>query len=197
MMYFVTATDTDSGKTLFSTILATKLKAKYWKPIQAGSPSDTSEVSNYIGKQNCLKERFSLNAAMSPHAAARLDGIQINLSDFSLPEINEPLVIEGAGGVLVPINDKNTVADLIEQLNIPIIIVSNTYLGSINHTMLTIQECKRRDLQIAGLVFNGEENEETEKFILANSGLKCLLKIPRLDKIDKKIINELAQELTL
>ena len=108
MMYFVTATDTDSGKTLFSTILATKLKAKYWKPIQAGSPSDTSEVSNYIGKQNCLKERFSLNAAMSPHAAARLDGIQINLSDFSLPEINEPLVIEGAGGVLVPINDKNT-----------------------------------------------------------------------------------------
>jgi len=179
MIYFVTAIGTDSGKTFFSAILTEALQADYWKPIQAGLPRDTDTVITLISNPFSIfhPESYLLKLPMSPHAAALADNVNINLNDISLPKFNNNLVIEGAGGVLVPINEKNFVIDIAKKFNSNIILVANVYLGSINHTLLTINELVRRDLNILGIVFNKSNNPETKRIILEKSGLKCLLDI--------------------
>lgn len=194
MKYFVTAIGTDSGKTLASAILCEALGADYWKPIQAGMPRDTDSVRELVsnGKTRFHPERYLLRTPASPHAAARLEGISIQLKAFTLPPTTNTLVIEGAGGCLVPLNDQDFVVDLIGGLGAEVILVSNLYLGSINHTLLTVEALKKRNLPIRGLIFNGQPNEESENIILHHTKLACLLRIKREPVINAEVVRSYA-----
>ena len=141
-------------------------------------------------------ESYSLKAPLSPHAAAKLERIEIDLDKILLPEISgHDLIIEGAGGVLTPLNDKHFIIDIAAKFNAEIIIVANIYLGSINHTLLTINEIKKRKLNVRGIIFNGEENLETENFILNYSNYPCLLKIRPEKEVNEEMINKYAIKL--
>jgi dethiobiotin synthetase len=196
MKYFVTGIDTDSGKTLVSAILCEALQAHYWKPIQAGLPKDSDWVKAMVS--NCVTrifpEQYLLSSPMSPHAAAKIDNVSIRISDFNIPKVND-LIIEGAGGILVPINEKKFIVDIIDHFNIPVILVADLYLGSINHTLLTLEALSARNIKVRGLIFNGEPNSESERIILSHAESPCLLKIPRLEKIDRSAISKYAEEL--
>lgn len=194
MNYFVTAIGTDSGKTLTSAILCEALHADYWKPIQAGLPRDTDVVKNLISNKRTVfyPEAYLLNTASSPHAAARIDQINIRLHDIRIPETDNTLIIEGAGGCLVPLNDDDLVIDLINLFQAKVILVSNHYLGSINHTLLTVEALQKRNLSVKGIIFNGTPNEESENIILKHSKMKCLLHIDRELVISKEIIQKYA-----
>lgn len=195
--YFVTGIGTNIGKTICSAILVEALKADYWKPVQSGDLdfSDSDKVKSLVSSAKSVfhSEKFRLTQPMSPHAAARLDQVSISLSDFKLPDTNNTLVIEGAGGLMVPLNDQgDLIVDLIQHLDAEVILVSQNYLGSINHTLLSIEALKSRKLKIAGIIFNGPSNSETEELILAVSGLKCLGKIPQSEHVKPKFISEQA-----
>ena len=198
MLYFITAIGTDSGKTFVSSIFTEALQADYWKPIQAGLPRDTETVKSLIENQKSFfhSESYLLNMPMSPHAAACADGLEIRLDKILLPTfINDNLIIEGAGGVLVPINDADYVIDIAAKFNAQVILVANIYLGSINHTLLSINELVRRKINIAGIVFNKSNNPESKKIILAKSKLKCLLDIPLEPIISKGVVKNYADKL--
>lgn len=199
MNFFVTAIGTDSGKTLISSILVEALKADYWKPVQAGMPTDTETVeelvSNEITKFHPETHLFKL--PVSPHAAAKFEHLTVGLDDFVLPETQNDIVIEGAGGVLVPLNDEDFVIDIAKELNVPVILVVNNYLGSINHSLLTINYLESNNIPVKGIIFNGETNEESERIIEKHSGYKVLLKLPQLSLINKEVIAYWADELLL
>lgn len=193
--YFVTGIDTDSGKTLASAILCEALEADYWKPIQSGLPRDSESVRALISnsRSKIHPERHLLNTPASPHASAKIDGITIQLEDFALPQSVNSLIIEGAGGCLVPLNDKDFIIDLIKKLNAEVIVVADLYLGSINHTLLTLEALQARQLPVTGIIFNGEANPESERIILLHSKLKCLLRISREDSVNKEVVSKYAQ----
>jgi dethiobiotin synthetase len=199
MRYFVTAIGTDSGKTIASAILCEALGADYWKPIQSGTPRDTDTVRALVTRSDIVMhpERYFLQIPASPHAAARAEGIDIDINDFTIPDGPRPLVIEGAGGIMVPINDSLLMIDLVKRTEAEIVVVSNHYLGSINHTLLTAEAINRRCLPVKGIIFNGNRNEETEKIILRHTGWSQLLQIEQEKKIDKEIICKYAQQLRL
>jgi dethiobiotin synthetase len=190
--YFVTGIGTDVGKTVVSAILTEALEADFWKPIQAGDlqNSDMKKVVGLISNTNSKfhKEAYVLNSPMSPHAAARIDGITISLSEISIPETENNLIVEGAGGLMVPLNDKDLIIDLIAQMDIEVVLVSHNYLGSINHTLLSIEALKSRSIPIRGIIFNGDKNEETENYILSDSDLPCLGRIKQHEVINKEVI---------
>jgi dethiobiotin synthetase len=194
--YFVTAIGTDSGKTVVSAILCEALGARYWKPVQAGHPRDTEIVASLVSNPffKSFPETYLLNTPASPHAAAKIDGVTINLIDFVLPS-KEQLVIEGAGGCMVPLNDEEFVIDLAAKIPCEIIVVSNLYLGSINHTLLTVSLLKNRKLPVKGIIFNGARNEESERIILHHSGWPCLLRIENEKAIDKAMILRYAEKI--
>lgn len=196
MNYFVTAIGTDSGKTLVSAILVQALLADYWKPIQAGEPRDTDTVKTLVSNSVSFfhPSAYNLKIPASPHAAARAEGIVIDLNQIKLPEITNDLIIEGAGGVLVPLNNQDFVIDIADRIDCEIILVSDIYLGSINHTLLTIQEIKRRDLKIKGLIFNGERNPDTEQIILQYAACPCLLHITPEPVINSQVVNKYAEQ---
>ncbi len=193
--YFVSAIGTDSGKTLISTMLVEGLEADYWKPVQSGEPRDTETVQSLVSNKNSsfLKERWLLHTPASPHASARIDGVHIDLADFHLPELSRPLIVEGAGGLMVPLNDDDLMIDLIEQLRLPLILVSNTYLGSINHTLLSVEVLLKRDIDVTGIIFNGPANSETENVILHQTGLSCILKVPQFNTVTKEVVRQYGQ----
>jgi dethiobiotin synthetase len=196
--YFITAISTDSGKTLVSAILTNALQADYWKPIQAGTETDSLWIRKMLhsGHSMIHPEAYALKLAASPHAAAKAEGIEIDVSQIQLPETNgNDLIIEGAGGIMVPLNDTAVVADLITQLDTEVILVSNHYLGSINHTLLTAGELKRRNIKVKGIIFNGPSNEETERIILKHTGYKMLLHVYPEEKITLAVINAYAVKL--
>jgi dethiobiotin synthetase len=196
MNYFITGIDTDSGKTMVSAIVCEARKADYWKPVQAGRPRDSDVVRSLVDPTLTIHpEAYLLNTPASPHAAAKIDGVEIKIHAMSLPKTAGDLVIEGAGGCLVPLNDHEFVIDLIHYFNATVIVVADLYLGSINHTLLTIEALQKRELPIAGIIFNGSSNPESERIILLHSKLRCLLKIKREDVVDKKVIRKYADEL--
>jgi dethiobiotin synthetase len=197
MNYFVTGIDTDSGKTLVSAILCEALEADYWKPVQAGYPGDSDTLASLVSNSKTIihKEAFILKTPASPHAAARIDSIEIRLSDIQLPVTLNDLIIEGAGGCLVPLNDDDFVIDLPSRFGAEVILVADIYLGSINHTLLTFNELKRRNLKIKGIVFNGDSNPESERIILHHTKLRCLLRIEKENIIDKEVIKKYAKRL--
>lgn len=191
---------TDVGKTIVSSIVAESLKACYWKPVQAGDldNSDSKKVANYTSNVEVLKERFCLTEPMSPHAAARIDNVVMEIHDFEIPSVDRNLIIEGAGGLMVPINDEGlTYLDIFEKWGIPLILVSRHYLGSINHTLMSIDILKSRNIPVEGIIFVGDENKETESIILNTSGLKMIARIPIAKTITKEFIQEQATKIKI
>ena len=195
MKLFITGISTDVGKTIASAIITEALEADYWKPVQAGDldHSDSHKIKNYISNVKSVihENSYKLNTPASPHLAAELDGITIDLKNIIEPKTNNHFVIEGAGGVLVPLNNSDFVIDMV-QPDYKIIIVSRHYLGSINHTLLTIEAIKNRGLTIAGIIFNGNENKATETLILNYSKLKFIGRINDEPYFDKNVISEYA-----
>lgn len=180
--YFLSGIGTEVGKTIASAVLVQYLKAQYWKPVQAGDldNSDSHKVARLAAHPG-LKvwpERYALSQPMSPHAAADIDGVKLQLADFSLPATEENLVVEGAGGLMVPLSEELLIIDLIAELGLGCVLVSRNYLGSINHSLLSIEALQRRNIPIAGIIFNGPPNEATESVILKRSGLPFLFRIP-------------------
>ena len=197
MNYFVTAIGTDSGKTIVSAILCRALKADYWKPVQSGTPHDSDTIRLLLGNRiKVHKEQFVFKAAASPHAAAALENVTIHLDDFDEPWHQEDLVIEGAGGCLVPLNNENFVIELAFKFNAHVILVSNIYLGSINHTLLSYEALMSRKLKVAGIVFNGPRNDETEQIILRHTKLPCLLRIDQELAFDTAMVSKYSKLLT-
>ena len=195
---FVSGIGTEIGKTFCSAIIVEALNADYWKPVQAGELDqlDSDFVRRAITNTitTIHPEQFLLSQPMSPHAAAKLDGIELKLSDFKVPATTNNLVIEGAGGLMVPINEKGDfIVDLIPHIADEVILISKNYLGSINHTLLSIELLKQRNIPVKGIIFNGDPNPETEAIILSTTGIKCLGKIPMMDQELKRFVREQAK----
>ena len=197
MNYFVTAIGTDSGKTLVSAILCKALHADYWKPVQAGHPTDSEMVKSLLPTTDSKihRETYIFKTPASPHAAAALENVKISLNDFVIPSDRRDLIIEGAGGCLVPLNDRDFVIDLANKFRAEIILVSNLYLGSINHTLLSWEAIKQRGLPVKGIVFNGNHNAASERIILHHTGLPCLLHIEQETFFDATIVEKYAKQL--
>lgn len=193
MNYFVTAIDTDSGKTFISAILCEALQADYWKPVQAGLPRDADVIQSLAPATFIHPETFLLRTPASPHAAAKADNIHISLKNFVVPQTSRPLIVEGAGGCLVPLNDHDFVIDLAATIGAEVILVSDLYLGSINHTLLTVEALKKRSLRVKGIIFNGESNPESERIILHHSGYRCLLRVARETEPDSDTVKKYAR----
>jgi dethiobiotin synthetase len=191
--FFVTAISTDSGKTAVSGLLCKALGLDYWKPVQAGEPTDIDWIQSTFPDVTTIKSKYQLSHPMSPHAAAERDGVKIALESFEMPDHKKGVLVEGAGGVLVPLNSKDTIADLVETLELPVVLVSNYYLGSINHTLLTIRELERRGIEILGVVFNGEENIDSKKVILEMTGLNELFSLPRVNFSDEIEVEKIVE----
>jgi dethiobiotin synthetase len=195
MKLFITGISTDVGKTIASAIITEALEADYWKPIQAGDldNSDSHFIKSKITNQKSIifSNAYQFNTPASPHLAAELDGITIDLKNIIEPKATNHLVIEGAGGVFVPLNNTDLVIDLI-QSDYKVIVVSRHYLGSINHTLLTIEALKNRKINIAGIIFNGDENTATETIILNKTVLKCIGRIENEPYFDQNVISEYA-----
>jgi dethiobiotin synthetase len=193
---FVTAIGTDSGKTMISAILCEALGAAYWKPIQAGYPRDAETVASLVSSKSfkTFPERYLLRTPASPHAAAKIDEVNISVKDFQLP-CQEQTVIEGAGGCLVPLNDHEFVIDIAAHLACDIVLVSNLYLGSINHTLLTLHLLKSKHLPLKGIIFNGIPNVESERIILHHAKVPCLLRVAQEPMIDRERVSHYSKEL--
>lgn len=192
---FVTGISTDVGKTIASAILTEALAADYWKPVQAGDldHSDTHKVRGLVDntKSTFHPNCYALKTPMSPHAAAEIDGITIDLSQIEEPKTKNHLVIEGAGGLLVPLNDTETVLDIIKP-DYKVIVVSRHYLGSINHTLLTLNVLKQKGLT-PYLIYSGDEHKTTEEIIHKMSGVPVLGRIDNEPYFDKNVIKEYAE----
>lgn len=195
MKIFITGIGTDVGKTIASAIITESLEADYWKPIQAGDidNSDSHKLQNLISnpKTKIHSNSYLLQTPASPHLAASLDGITIDITEIKEPKTKNHLVIEGAGGILVPINDTETIADLIQK-DYKVILVSRHYLGSINHTLLTIEALQNRKLIVSGIIFNGDLNKSTEEIILQKTGVKYIGRIENEPYFDQNVIKEYA-----
>lgn len=195
MKVFITGIGTDVGKTVASAIVVEALEADYWKPIQAGDLhfSDSDKIKSKISnsKSQILTNAYALNTPASPHLAAERDGITIDIKKIKEPKTTNHLVIEGAGGVLVPLNEEHTILDLI-QPTYKVIIVSRHYLGSINHTLLTIEALKSRNISVAGIIFSGDEHVATEQIIISKTGSTMIGRIEEEPYFDKNVVKQYA-----
>jgi len=188
MNIIVAGIHTGIGKTVCSAIMTEALEYDYWKPVQAGDlhATDSMFVQKHTGNERTKvhDERYRLAVAASPHWAAELEGITINLDELNLPTTENNLIIETAGGVMSPLNYTQTNLDLIKHLDLPVVLVCNDYLGSINHTLLTIEALRKENVNIIGLVFCGEEVKPTRDYILQYSKLPMLFSIPQFETLD-------------
>ena len=185
----IAGTDTDVGKTLVSAGLMLSLPhALYWKPVQAGTEplTDTEAVQQltHLGQERFLPEAYRLATPASPHLAARLDETEVAAEMLALPQVTAPLIVESAGGVMVPLNDHLLNLDMFARWGAPVILVARTALGTINHSLLSIAALRARDIPIGGILFSGEAHEENERIIPALSGVRSLGRLPRLERID-------------
>lgn len=192
---FVTGISTGVGKTITSAILVEALQADYWKPIQAGDleNSDSHKIADLISNSKTVihKNSYALQTPMSPHAAAPIDGVLIDRERIEEPETDNHLVIEGAGGILVPLNDEDTILDIVMP-SYNVVVVSRHYLGSINHTLLTVGLLKQKGYEVS-LIFSGNENSTTEEIILKKTGVKVLGRINEEPVFDKATIKKYAK----
>lgn len=190
---------TEVGKTVVSAILCEVLGARYWKPIASGSddgPAESVAVARLLkdGEQRIFSERYLLRRSLSPHVAAALEGVEVSLEDFSLPECEEPLVVESAGGIMVPLNDRATNLDLMKRLELPVVVVSRHYLGSINHTLLTLFALRAHGIPVTGIVFNGEELPDTERIITTMSGVTVIGRVPSFGEVSQASVSSFAAQ---
>ncbi|MGJ8683860.1 MAG: dethiobiotin synthase [Nonlabens sp.] len=196
--YFITGISTDVGKTLVAAAVTQALKADYWKPIQSGGieHSDRMEVQRLIHNDKTVfhKESYFLETPMSPHEAAAIDGITIDIEEIKRPQTEDHLVIEGAGGLLVPLNNTHTIIDLIEPTD-KVILVSSGYLGSINHTLLSIEVLKARGLNCAGIIYNQVELAGTIEIIEKMTGVPTIAHLSHIESLDATAILKVADSI--
>jgi len=189
---FVSGIGTGIGKTMVSAVLVEKLKADYWKPVQSSDldKSDSFAIKNLISNKDSKihPETYRLSQPYSPHKSAAIDKLNIDPQKITLPQTDNTLIIEGAGGLMVPLTDRFLMIDLIKKLNIPVVLVSQNYLGSINHTLLSIEVLKQYKIPIKGIIFNGVKDIYSKEFILQYSEIALLGHIPQYKEIDKKAI---------
>lgn len=184
--YFVTGTDTGVGKTVAAAWLALHMGADYWKPVQSGlEEEDTAAAQGLLGPGvRCHAPAYRLTQPLSPHEAARRDGVSIDMAQFVLP-LAERLVVEGAGGALVPLNEYTLMVDLMRQLGLPVVVVARTTLGTINHTLLTLEALRARGLEVAGVILNGPPNAPNSAAIEIYGRVRVLAELPRFERLDK------------
>lgn len=182
---FVTGTDTDVGKTLVSAWLVHHWRAEYWKPVQSGAAegSDAASVAALVPAATVHPSAVVLQAPLSPHEAARREGLRVDLSALTPPPARAPLVVEGAGGVLVPLNETALMVDLIERLRLPALVVARSRLGTINHTLLTVEMLRRRHVPILGVVMNGQRHPANRQAIEHYGGVPVLAEIQPLPAV--------------
>ncbi len=183
--FVVTGTDTDIGKTVFAAGLAAALGAAYWKPIQAGldGGGDFDTVAR-LGVTQIVPSAYVLNTPCSPHRAAEIDGVAIDPARLALPAVDSPLIAEGAGGVLVPVTRELAFADLFARWQQPVVLVARTGLGTINHSLLSIEALRTRGVPILGIAFIGDAVEDSEATTATIGGVRRLGRLPRLDPLD-------------
>lgn len=195
--YFITGISTEVGKTVVAAIVTEALKADYWKPVQAGDldNSDTHKLKRLISNEKTIfhENAYKLKTPMSPHAAAEIDGLQIDLKKIIPPKTERDLIIEGAGGLLVPLNDKVTILDLIKP-EYSVILVSRHYLGSINHTLLSVEALKSRGIKNIGIIFSGNEHPSTESIIKKMSNVEIIGRIDEEPYFDEMVVKEYAEK---
>ncbi|WP_417362518.1 dethiobiotin synthase [Galbibacter sp.] len=193
-VFFVTGISTEVGKTIASAIIAESLEADYWKPIQSGDldNSDTHKVKALISNNNTKfhPNSYALKIPISPHASAALDGITIDVDNIQLPQTDNHLVIEGAGGVLVPLNEQHTILDIIAK-DFKIIVVSRHYLGSINHTLLTVNLLKQKGFDVS-IIFSGKEHPTTEQIIHKMTNVPIIGRIEEEKEFTPEVIRNYA-----
>ena len=195
--YIIAGIGTNIGKTVASAVLVEALQADYWKPIQAGNLEETDAdfVRKYAkNHQTVFPEAFLLKEPVSPHLAAKLESKVITIEELTLVNANNHLIVETAGGLLSPLSENILCIDLIKELQLTVILVSMNYLGSINHTLLSIDALKQRNIPIEGIIFSGEPNLETENFILEYSKIPLLGKIPFTDNLTQEFISEQSKQ---
>jgi dethiobiotin synthetase len=197
MRYFVTGTDTDVGKTVTCAWLMLHTAARYWKPLQAGlmrTDEATIRELTLLGDDRFVPTVHSLTEPLSPHEAAGRDGVKIELEDFRLPRDPEPLVVEGAGGLMVPLNESELVIDLIEFLALPVILVCRTTLGTINHSLLSLEALRCRDVSVAGVILVGPEVPHNRAAIESFGKTRVLGHIPPLDPLNRVNLEAVGPE---
>lgn len=197
---FITGIGTGVGKTIVSAILVQKLQADYWKPIQSGDldNSDTAQVRSLVSNKTITfhPETYQLTQPFSPHKSAALDGIYIDPEKIILPETNNQLIIEGAGGLMVPLNENFLMIDLIKKLDAEVILVSKNYLGSINHTLMSAGILKGNDIKLSRLIFSGAQDRDSETIISKHLQIETL-HIPYFDVLNSDIVSSFAEKMTL
>ena len=186
--FFISGTDTDVGKTVVSAMLTVGLGAAYWKPVQSGLEpmTDTERVRSLtqLDDSHFFPERFRLTQPLSPHAAAEIDGVAIALSDFQPPSTPKPhLIIEGAGGLMVPLNQQDYMIDLMAYLEVPVCLVARSTLGTINHTLLSLEQLRRAKIPILGVILNGPKNEGNRRAIAHYGNVPILGELEPLEAI--------------
>ncbi|MDC0297333.1 dethiobiotin synthase [Crocinitomicaceae bacterium] len=199
---FVTGIGTDVGKTVVSAILCEYFGFDYWKPIQTGKNlgTDNESLKSLVSTAGftTYPESYLLEQPLSPHAAAKFENENIKLNQIQFPASSSKLIIEGAGGLLVPINYENeTICDLIIQLKCPVVLVVKEYLGNINHTLLSIEHLKQREIPVFGIVYVGDELPETSEIIEKMTGVKTLFRVPLFSLLNKDTIRKFAQEIQI
>lgn len=196
---FITGIGTEIGKTVCSAVLTKYFSADYWKPVQSGDLdfSDSMKIKNWVGEKTvCHPETYRFQLAASPHQSAKEEGITIDLNEFKLPETGNNLIVEGAGGLMVPLNDNEFIIDLIERLNIPVALVVRNYLGCINHTLLSISALVQRKIKLEYLILNGDFPQDTERVICKNIPSETkIIRIPDLKNITKESIENIVKQL--
>jgi dethiobiotin synthase len=195
--YFVTGTDTNVGKTVLCGLLVAALDATYWKPIQTGATegTDRESVRGWTGatEERLPTERYRFDPPVSPHLASREAGVRIDLESLQLPAVASPdprWIVEGAGGVMVPVNDRDLMRDLMRRIGFPIIIAARTALGTINHTLLTLSALREAGLPICGVALIGEENIENRRAIEQYGSVPVIGHIPVLKEINRAALLE-------
>lgn len=194
--YFVTGIGTDVGKTVVCAILTKALEATYFKPIQSGilEGSDAETIRTLVKDVVLIPEIYRLKQPLSPHAAAQIDGVEIQLNELNLPNVTGNLIVEGAGGLMVPFDQiGNSYLELAKKWGLPVIVVSRHYLGSINHTLLTLDVLRTNDVQVAGVIFVGKENPSTEEIIVKRTGVHVIGRVPEVDDVDEAFVAEQAK----
>lgn len=199
-MIFVTGTDTNVGKTLVSALLCRALDAGYWKPVQSGTidGTDRETVRELTGLPNnyFYSESYSLTQPLSPHAAAAIDGVNIVLSEIRLPDFKQKaVVVEGAGGVFVPLNESSFVIDLIQQLSLPTIVVARSGLGTINHSVLTLNALRAAGIEVLGVITNGEKNPGNKSAIEQYGKTKVLFHVDPISEVTTSSITKISEHL--
>lgn len=196
--YFVTGTDTNVGKTVACGWIMLHSGATYWKPVQSGlgEPTDTQFLKDLTGLPDArfLPPVYELSEPLSPHEAAKRDGIKIDMNKLTLPRSAKPLIVEGAGGLMVPLNKDKMVIDLMAQLGLPVVLVARSGLGTINHTLLSLEALRRKKFDVVGVILNGPRQPHNRQAIEEYGQVRVIAEIPQMEPLDRQKLLEIEPE---